>query len=396
MAETIAIIGAGLTGCVAALELSRRGRRVRLLDARAEPVTEASLWNEGKLHLGYVYAKDAAARTARRMIEGSLSFGPRIAPWVDRTALTAMTSRPFSYGVLRKSMLTPEQVRAHFAEVAAIGRDSAGWYPLEDDAFAWAPRDAAALEAGFDPCQVEAVFDTGEIAIDPHLLAARLRDAIAADPNVEFEGGRQVISARNTATGYALRFAEGAEERYATVANCTWRDRLRLDATLHGLPDRPWLWRYKTAIHLRGVTGPLPGSATFVLGEYGDFVNFGDGRLYLSWYPVCRIGVSNDETPQDWGAALDDAMRAKILGATMRELSARMPGLVGLATESAQVQGGIIFNWGATDIDDPDSETHQRFDVGVRSTGAWHTVDTGKYCMAPMFAHELADRIAPE
>jgi len=397
-AETVAIIGAGLTGCLAGLDLSRRNRRVRLIDARPEPVMEASLWNEGKLHLGYVYAKDAASRTAQRMIEGSLRFGPLIEPWVGRAELSAMTSLPFSYGVPEGSMLTPDQVRAHFAAVAAIGQGHNGWYPGDADPFAWAELTPGDLAATFDPDAVRTAFATSELAIDPHRLAARLREAVQADRNIEFQGDCEVVAARAVGTGYALRYDDGTEETFATVANCTWRDRLRLDATLFDTPDRPWLWRYKTAIHLHNVSGPVPNPATFVLGEYGDFVNFGDGRLYLSWYPACRIGVSRDTAPPDWSAALDDARRSDIFDTTLAELTALMPALrdMDLTAAKTEIEGGIIFNWGNTDIGDPNSETHQRFDVGVRSTGNWHTVDTGKYCLAPLFARELADRIAPQ
>ena len=49
------------------------------------------------------------------------------------------------------------------------------------------------------------------------------------------------------------------------------------------------------------------------------------------------------------------------------------------------MRGGGIFAWGNKDIDDPRSELHQRFDVGVRA-GRYLTVDTGKLALAPLFA----------
>jgi 2-polyprenyl-6-methoxyphenol hydroxylase-like FAD-dependent oxidoreductase len=61
----IAVLGAGLQGTCIALELARRGFDVDLLDQDLEPLNRASLRNEGKIHLGFVYAKDATLRTAR-------------------------------------------------------------------------------------------------------------------------------------------------------------------------------------------------------------------------------------------------------------------------------------------------------------------------------------------
>jgi glycine/D-amino acid oxidase-like deaminating enzyme len=56
----IAVAGAGFQGACVALELSRRGHSVELLDREAEPVTQAGVGNEGKIHLGLTDAKDAS------------------------------------------------------------------------------------------------------------------------------------------------------------------------------------------------------------------------------------------------------------------------------------------------------------------------------------------------
>ena len=61
--------------------------------------------------------------------------------------------------------------------------------------------------------------------------------------------------------------------------------------------------------------------------------------------------------------------------------------------ESSAVAGGIIAAAGETDIDDPNSRLHMRIDVGVCSVDGYHSVDTGKYTLAPMYALEVANRI---
>ena len=57
------------------------------------------------------------------------------------------------------------------------------------------------------------------------------------------------------------------------------------------------------------------------------------------------------------------------------------------------VRGGVIYALGDTDVEDPKSGFHQRSEIGVRSSGNYHSVDTGKYTTAPLFALEAADRI---
>ena len=59
----------------------------------------------------------------------------------------------------------------------------------------------------------------------------------------------------------------------------------------------------------------------------------------------------------------------------------------------AVVKGGVIVAWGETDIDDPASELHNRFAIGVTSEDGYHSVDPGKLTMAPLFADRCADRV---
>ena len=51
--------------------------------------------------------------------------------------------------------------------------------------------------------------------------------------------------------------------------------------------------------------------------------------------------------------------------------------------------------WGKTDIYDPASELHRRFEIGVTTEGNFHSVDPGKLTMAPYFAEICAERICP-
>ena len=51
-------------GSATALFLSRRRVRVTLFDAADQPFAGASRWNEGKIHLGYLYTADPSLDTA--------------------------------------------------------------------------------------------------------------------------------------------------------------------------------------------------------------------------------------------------------------------------------------------------------------------------------------------
>jgi hypothetical protein len=73
-----------------------------------------------------------------------------------------------------------------------------------------------------------------------------------------------------------------------------------------------------------------------------------------------------------------------------------IPGLSGLIGKkhSFTIGGGFILAKGSTDINDPESQLHQRYRTGPVAHGSYISVDTGKYCLAPMHAFDAADLIS--
>ena len=71
---SVAVLGAGIMGCCAALRLARAGCTVTLVDQATAPMSGASRWNEGKIHLGFLYARDSSGRTAAELLPGGLAF----------------------------------------------------------------------------------------------------------------------------------------------------------------------------------------------------------------------------------------------------------------------------------------------------------------------------------
>ena len=107
-------------------------------------------------------------------------------------------------------------------------------------------------------------------------------------------------------------------------------------------------------------------------------------------------GVSSDVSPPDWPLVLDEATAIDVQQAILNGLVNIVPAVANLtpaAVESCEVKAGIIFAWGQTDIDDRASILHERQAIGPHSRGRYHTVDTGKLTMAPLFGKLVADRI---
>ena len=125
MSGRVAVLGAGFQGCCVALELARRGVSVDLYDREDRCITQAGFRNEGKIHLGLVYANDPTFTTARVMVRGALEFGSAVRRWIERDLGDVCTPAPFDYVVHRDSMVSPETVAAHFATVDACLRETA-------------------------------------------------------------------------------------------------------------------------------------------------------------------------------------------------------------------------------------------------------------------------------
>ena len=70
----VGVLGGGLQGCCAALALADQGVHVTLFDRNQALVTRAGVANEGKIHLGYMYAGDPSLRTAKTVEQAGLNF----------------------------------------------------------------------------------------------------------------------------------------------------------------------------------------------------------------------------------------------------------------------------------------------------------------------------------
>src|SRR5262249_9949414 len=251
-----------------------------------------------------------------------------------------------------------------------------------------AGRECSAL---FDRRLVKAAFRTAEIGIDPETLAALVRARLLADPKIRCLQRAFVRGVTQDDKGVIVNFElSGNRERarYDHVVNTLWEGRLAVDQTAGLAPDRPWLYRIKHYLRMRapGLAATIP-STTIVLGPFGDIVAYGNGALYLSWYPVGLRGLSSALSPPAWPMELDEPTTLEVRQGIHAGLTRIVPAVAALtpdSVESCKVKAGIIFAWGCTDIDDPTSGLHERHAIGPRSKGRYHTVDTGKLTMAPL------------
>ncbi len=399
----VAVLGAGFQGACAALELAKRGINVDLFDKGDRPITQAGWVNEGKIHLGLVYSNDPTMATAALMVRGALHFRKLLNRWIDFDAALVNVSSPFLYVVHRDSLLPLDRIQLYFERLSALVRDKAaahgGDYLGTTVDKLFEPLTASERHQLFSEATAIAVYRTIEKSVDPQALARLLRRAIGISSRVAFHGATVVngVALRNDGARVELQCGSETSTRdYEHVVNALWAGRLAIDATVGRCPTRPWLHRFKYGIRLPKIDHSIP-STTIILGPFGDTVQYSNGDVYLSWYPVCMSAISSELQPPRWPRRPTEARSCAMFEQTLRELNTICPavGRLGRAAGTPRILGGTIVAWGHTDIDDPHSELHQRSQVGCFSNGGYHSVDTGKYTLAPLFAFELADRICP-
>ena len=78
----VAVLGAGIQGVCVSFALAKAGYTVTLVDRAPQPLLRASLRNEGKLHLGFVYCNDPDRITPALMLRSAFAFGPLLEHWL--------------------------------------------------------------------------------------------------------------------------------------------------------------------------------------------------------------------------------------------------------------------------------------------------------------------------
>jgi glycine/D-amino acid oxidase-like deaminating enzyme len=399
----VLIAGAGLLGSCIALELARRRIQVVLLDQDSQPMNRSSLRNEGKIHLGLIYANDSTFETARLQLSGALRFRRLLQRWIGAEAGKLRTSTSFTYLVARDSLLEPDRLARHYARVEEEYHAQCSSDPKLDYLGKRPPKLTERLPTippEFAADFLQAAFATPELAIDTDQLAQLIRRRVRASSLIDFRGDHCI---RSIEKGDVLHVeGDGPNGNFVIAAdqvvNVTWERRAALDRRIGMAPSPALLHRLKFRVLVRVPPKMKRGpSATMVLGRYGDVVIRPSGLSYLSWYPTGMRGwTSAIEPPREWDEACRGNPKAGIareVGAlALRHIDRWYPGIA--KSRIALVDAGAIVALGRTDVDDAASGLHHRVNIGVISLENYHTIDPGKMTTAPLFALEAAERVA--
>jgi hypothetical protein len=337
------------------------------------------------------------------MARGALTFTACLSRWIEVGPDGLNYSTPFIYAVHRDTLVDLDGLQAHFSACCAIFNEmraaSGLRYLGRDEPAHFHDLGRCDTESTFCPSEVTAAFLTSEYSIDPRVIASRLRAAVLAEPRVTFLGGARVNDVARRNGGYEVAYDDGTPQKagcYDHVINALWEGRLAIDQRMGLAPGQRWLHRHKfgNRVQVALARDALP-SVTIVLGPFGDVVNFGRNGFFLSWYPSGMVASSDAlEPPRDWNT-LGTVERHKVFERSLQRWLAICPQLsaVDFDRDAIDPASGAIFAWGDSDIADPDSKLHDRYEIGIHSVERYHSVNTGKYTMVPYLALKAAERV---
>jgi hypothetical protein len=387
-------------GSSLALFLARKGVQVTLIDALSKPFSCASRWNEGKVHLGYLYAADPSLKTARALIPGGLAFKRLTEELIGMPLDPVTTGEDDIYLVHRDSIIQSDVMEQYFEAVSALVRDASAASDYLVDASASASRSLsrAELEELTDTDVVVAGFRVVERSVWTGWVADRYVDALLAEPRIELMLNTQVNGVRRAGTSVDGRWHVEAEPKlpasFDFVINALWEGRLAIDTTV-GLNDEPgWSHRYRLSLFVHTDRRFDIPSTVLALGPFGDIKNYTGHDFYLSWYPAGLVAEGHALSPPGL-PLLDDATRGAITDSVVAELARVFPSITELvaSAQTRTLDGGWVFAGGHGSLRDPLATVHKRYGFGIRRLGSYISVDTGKYSIAAWLAEKVVEQV---
>src|SRR6516164_7961054 len=121
----VGVLGGGLQGCCVAVALAERAVKVTLFDKNDALLSRTAVANEGKIHLGYMYAGDPTLSTAKTMMAGALAFAPFLERYLARPGQSFSLSVPATYIIHRDSQQSVENVCAYLKTVHRLINEAA-------------------------------------------------------------------------------------------------------------------------------------------------------------------------------------------------------------------------------------------------------------------------------
>jgi len=204
-ARTVAVIGGGVFGSLAALEIAAKGFSVVLLEREPEIIRGASLVNQYRVHMGYHYPRDD--KTAQETNEAKRRFEKMFEPAIVR----GLTNH---YLVAKEGSLTSAAKFKAFCKRIGL--------PYKES---WPPG------IPFVHDMIDLSVGVPEQIFDANVLRLLLLQRIAAEPKITLVTNADVSAVKRTGAGFEISYSDETL-RAAAVVNATYSNINTINKTL--------------------------------------------------------------------------------------------------------------------------------------------------------------------
>ena len=377
-----------MMGCSLALLLARKKIRVTLFEGASEPMSKTARWNEGKIHLGYLYAADRSLDTARELIPGGVAFRPIVEDLIDGSIESHMTRDDDIYLTHTRSVVDAGSMLQYFNSVSDLVavESGAGIQPIQ-----LSGAELSKITANPD---VVAGFRIPERSVNTNWLADRLAERVKSKRLIDLRCNYLVTSLSKDTGRWDVITHRGNCDGFDVVINALWEGRSVIDSAVGRSFEQSLSYRYRVALFMQ-VPETNIENVVIATGPFGDIKNYDGRHLYLSWYPA---GLLLDCHQQNAPATptINDDQKQQILNAMIAGLGEYFPVVLDFPKRAQQlfIAGGWVVARGKGLLSDPASTLHRRDEIGIRRDDTYYSIETGKYSVAPWLASRLADELA--
>lgn len=389
---TATIIGSGIQGCTIALQLVSRGYEVNLIEKNSRLYSQASVQQEGKIHLGFIYAMDTSTKTSERLLYDALHFSPILDQLIGmKINWNRLKSTRFNYLIAVDSMMDQEKLMQHYHDLNykyhSLLEDPNLHYLGERPGSLIDESSTRKFRYNFNKiCQV---IPSVEHSIYPEDLRKIVIRKIRDTP-INILPGHNVTAVRRTSFGFETICKSVTGHLVIPsdiVINAAWDGKRKIDRTM-GLQDTDiWSLRIKMGLIFDNIHTKLD-SFSMVQGSYGDLVIYPVQRqMYMSWYSHCLLQqTSEDELDQEGKALCASEIRMSEVETEIEQTIQSFQEILNIKDLSYpnRVKAGAILARGHQSITRPESQLHRRNDPPIESHDGYFSVNTGKFTSAPL------------
>ena len=381
--QSFCIMGAGIQGCCIALLLSKYYKNITIIEQENHIMLKSSAAQEGRVHLGFLYANDKSMKTGYKMLNDALNFSNCI-DW------NRMKSKKYLYLNEINSLLTEEQVDEYFEKIQTkynelISTNKSLNYLGEQPNHLYTK---IKIPDYLNKDMFNVCYSTEEVGVVQNLLRDKINKKLI-EKNINIHFGEQILHLEKQNNKFIVNTNKN-KLIFDNVINCLWENKHKFDTQINYLHEINVNIRLKCGVVSETIECLKEYSSINIInGPYGDFGNFYKHNfMYFTWYPISVVKMIVDDHNHDKNeiyklkSTLNDKEFIKQVKGHEKMFS-KIFNIEDLSFVNPKVSCNAVVANGINDIKYKDSYLHNRFNEAIFYDNNYYSIQTGKYTSAP-------------